>query len=207
MNQSHGDPPIRRARTSETAVVADILSRAFANDPFFAWLVGRDPGAMDRRRNLFRAFTSILGFDQGEVWIDKHKRGAAIWFLPDRWRVGLVRQLRLLPAFTQATGVGRCWKKFTGLNALERHHPRRPHFYLMNLGVVPEQQGRGCGSALLRVLTERCDQSSTPAYLETAKAANVTIYQRFGFSVVDEFVLPSAGPTIWTMWREVDRPE
>jgi hypothetical protein len=31
---------------------------------------------------------------------------------------------------------------------------------------------------------------------------NVPYYQRFGFEVTGELVLPNGGPTLWPMWRQ-----
>ena len=45
------------------------------------------------------------------------------------------------------------------------------------------------------------DAEHAPAYLESTKPENVPYYQRFGFTVTGEIVLPDGGPTMWAMWR------
>jgi ribosomal protein S18 acetylase RimI-like enzyme len=82
------------------------------------------------------------------------------------------------------------------------HHPREPHWYLFVLGVEPEWQGRGVGSALLARFYEKASASGRPAYLETDLHSSVRLYERHGFVVVQEFdVAPLGGLHVWTMRR------
>ena len=78
-------------------------------------------------------------------------------------------------------------------------HPQAPHYYLQYLGVAPERQGQGFGSAILREITAQADQAGTGCYLETATIQNVPLYQRHGFQVIAEKDL--IGLHTWFMWR------
>jgi hypothetical protein len=46
-----------------------------------------------------------------------------------------------------------------------------------------------------------CDRTGVDAWLETATAANVGYYRRFGFEVVREVDLPDGGPQCWLLRR------
>ena len=55
---------------------------------------------------------------------------------------------------------------------MEGRHPRRPpHWYLAIMGVAPEWQGRGLGTALMSPALEALDAAGTPAYLEASTPA------------------------------------
>jgi ribosomal protein S18 acetylase RimI-like enzyme len=74
--------------------------------------------------------------------------------------------------------------------------------YLDVIGVDPDQQGRGVGSALMRFGLERAGALGVDAFLETAVEANVPYYERFGFHVVEEGTATEDGPRIWFMRTE-----
>jgi ribosomal protein S18 acetylase RimI-like enzyme len=83
-----------------------------------------------------------------------------------------------------------------------QHHPHEPHFYLFVLGVEPELQGTGLGSACLRILSERADAHGLPCYLETDRATSVALYRRAGYVVLTEDdVAGLGGLHMWTMQR------
>ena len=90
------------------------------------------------------------------------------------------------------------------IDALEerrRHYVPTPHFYLSALGVEPERQGEGIGTALMQPVLERADREQLAAYLETAAARNVLLYERQRFAVVEELTLPGTDVHGWLMRR------
>ena len=78
-------------------------------------------------------------------------------------------------------------------------HPEEPHAYLGSLGVEPQLQGRGVGSALVAEWVAGLDRDGLAGYLETDRADNVSFYGRFGFEVVGETEI--LGARIWRMGR------
>ncbi len=68
--------------------------------------------------------------------------------------------------------------------AWARHDPDETHWHLGPVGVERDLQGKGTGSALLKVFCDRMDTAGGLAYLETDKSENVRFYERFGFEVV-----------------------
>lgn len=65
-----------------------------------------------------------------------------------------------------------------------KYHPKEAHRHLTILGVRPEFQGRGVGSALLRQFCEEADVANANSYLETDSERGKQLYERFGFKEV-----------------------
>jgi ribosomal protein S18 acetylase RimI-like enzyme len=87
-------------------------------------------------------------------------------------------------------------------------HPVVPHVYLSSIGVLPEQRGRGVGSAILRHRLASADQSAHPVYLEASTPRNQKLYARHGFQPLGEpIVLGDGGPRPQPMWRTARRQE
>jgi ribosomal protein S18 acetylase RimI-like enzyme len=70
----------------------------------------------------------------------------------------------------------------------------------MLLGVVPEHQRSGVGSALLRAVLDRADRRGEAAYLEATSPQNGALYERHGFEVIGELRCADCPPR-WSMWR------
>jgi amino acid transporter/GNAT superfamily N-acetyltransferase len=88
--------------------------------------------------------------------------------------------------------------------AFEAHHPTEPHHYLAFIGVRPDRQSRGIGSAMLARHHARVDAAGIPAYLEATDPRNRALYLRHGYIGQRVILLPD-GPPVWPMWRQPQR--
>ncbi len=75
------------------------------------------------------------------------------------------------------------------MGAIQSRLIPEPHWYLMSLGVLPEEQGKGKGKKLLTEMLEIVTRDSRPVYLETETEKNVSIYEKYGFRVERETTL------------------
>jgi ribosomal protein S18 acetylase RimI-like enzyme len=196
---------VRKASAEDAPLLADALARAFQDDPGWSHLL---PDASDRTRRLrlfFETELSGIALAQGLVWTTEEVVGAAVWAPPEGWRVPITATLRETPPMVRVFGRHLPLALRSRLR-MEGRHPRKPpHWYLAFMGVAPEWQGRGLGTALMQPALEILDAAGTPAYLESSTPRSRALYQRNGFEVTGEFNLPSAGPPLWQMWREPAR--
>ena len=192
---------VRKAKPAQAGELARALARAFHDDPVVSWVV---PDATRRLATLERGFELHLRrvwLHHGETYTAGDAAGACVWEPPGTWKLGARKQLSLLPAMLRI--YGRTLPRLLAtLNAIEKGHPERPHYYLAFVGVEPDSQGRGLGSILMHPVLQRCDAEGTPAYLEASAPRNRALYERHGFEVTEEIHPSRSGPPIWRMWRE-----
>ena len=76
--------------------------------------------------------------------------------------------------------------------------------YIWCVGIAPSARGRGYG----RILIDQCiDQmrqlGHTECWLKTEDPQNVTIYQKLGFTLMNEMVVKSSGINSWAMRKMI----
>ena len=74
-------------------------------------------------------------------------------------------------------------------------------WYLYNLSIKKDAQGKGIASKLMRPMLQFCDDERMVAYLETNKEANVGLYRHYGFDLMKEELIPSTPVTHYAMVR------
>jgi ribosomal protein S18 acetylase RimI-like enzyme len=178
---------------AERAVAVIVL--AFGADPAARWTY---PDAHDYITH-FPAMVRAFGggaFAAGTAHRVGQFAGAALWLPPGRHPDEAAMQATLersLPA-ARLREIGAVFERMRG------HHPREPHWYLPVIGVDPAHQHQGHGSALLRHALAQCDRDGMPAYLESSNPANISLYERHGFVVLDTIQVGSS-PSISPMLR------
>lgn len=192
---------VRKVTDADRKQLTAVMARAFDDDPIANWFAAQDK----RRARRIYDFMDVayrITAPGGELYTTDGLQGGAYWSAPGKWKMGMLQQLMLLPAMVRTATWRRVPAIMGGLNAIEKKHPHEPHYYLLALGVEPDLQGHGIGSQLMAPVLERCDKEHLPAYLESSKERNVPLYERNGFRVTEELVVPNGGPKIWLMWRE-----
>lgn len=192
---------IRKATADDVPRLARALARAFYDDPVFRWLVPDDSERIRRSERGFAFYLRRVYLPHDECYAAEGGAGGAFWLPPKKWHVGPLAQLRLAPGMIAAMGT-RLPQLLRAISTIESNHPQEPHYYLPFVGVEPELQGKGIGTALLRPILDRCDQEGTPAYLEATTPRSRACYLRQGFEVIEDFRFPKGGPPSWRMWRE-----
>jgi ribosomal protein S18 acetylase RimI-like enzyme len=183
--------------------VAGLLVRAFARDPLW---VAVFPAASRRARGTRALFGYMTRYGalRGEVQVDADPaRGAAVWLPGTEHGADLLTGLRCgalgLPFAVGWAGLGKLAAAMDTVAAMRARHCPRPYRYLAVLGVDPDHQRCGVGSGLVRPMLERSDAEGLDVWLETETEGNVGFYERLGFDVKDEAVLPRLDVRLWGM--------
>ena len=189
---------VRHALPEDFGPLAEVLARAFYDDPVTAWFYPDDARRLRHGRRFFSIRLRQLA-GHGLIFTNDERSGAALWAPPGHWREDFRQSLRMLPMLPVL--LPRIVRSTQAVREIERRHPVAPHHYLSVVGTDPEKQGGGIASALLAPMLHRCDETGTAAYLESSKESNLSFYARHGFAVKERIELPE-GPPLWLMWRE-----
>ena len=84
---------------------------------------------------------------------------------------------------------------------LKREFTDNYDWYLYNLSIKKDAQGKGIASKLMRPMLEFCDDERMVAYLETNKESNVGLYKHYGFDLMREELIPKSPVTHYSMVR------
>ncbi|MFJ9006907.1 GNAT family N-acetyltransferase [Streptomyces canus] len=192
---------IRTAGADDRERVARLLDSAFQDDPVSGWIF---PGEEERRTihpRLMAAFVDIV-LAEGRVDVTEDGSACALWLpVPAESADGHdeedgFAQLR------EAIDPGNERIELIGRLTADVHPSGRAHEYLWMIGVAPERQGEGLGTALIGAVLERCDRETVPAYLEASSARSRGLYEQLGFELVERPLDLPDGPQMWPMWRE-----
>jgi ribosomal protein S18 acetylase RimI-like enzyme len=176
------------------------LCRAFFHDPVTEYLFPNEARRARRLEKYFSFEMRALFLRRGESWTSAGLEAAAFWVPPRQSPPTLAELLAQLPVMWM---FGRHLTRGHQLvQLLEAQRPRAPHHYLATIGTDPAEQGKGYGSALLRVVLERCDADGVPSYVESSNESNLSFYRRHGYELVGDVVVPGTPVKLWLMWRE-----
>ena len=85
---------------------------------------------------------------------------------------------------------------------LKKEYTDNYDWYLFNLSIKKEAQGKGIASKLMRPMLQFCDDERMVAYLETNKEANVGLYRHYGFDLMKEEQIPKSTVMHYAMVRK-----
>jgi GNAT superfamily N-acetyltransferase len=198
-------PVVRPADAGEVPALSAALARAFAGEPVVNWLVPQRTRRTARRELMFTlemqqcilpqdgvAFTADDGIG-GLV-------GGCLVLPPGRWQTPLSMDGRTALRWLWALGT-KLPRASRFVRAAEEHHLVEPHYYVRWIGIRPELQGHGLGSALMGPALDRCDREGLPAYIEASTERSAALYERLGFVHLSIPELPDGVPRFWPMRR------
>ncbi|HVH20746.1 MAG TPA: GNAT family N-acetyltransferase [Myxococcota bacterium] len=193
--------PFRIAEVPEAhdREAAEILARAFRDNPLHVAVLGGDP--VLRLRANRRSMAELVPIARRAGMAIEARRGACgagvlLAAPPHGYPLPPPPLPALLRAWLlQGPRVRSRWLRvFHHLDAL---HPRTPHWYVAALGVDPPLQRQGFGRALIRALCARASADGVFAYLETDRPENAVFYESEGFAVVGQSTC--LGVRLWHM--------
>jgi ribosomal protein S18 acetylase RimI-like enzyme len=199
-------PGLMKLDKSHIKPAAEVLARAFRDYPIARFAF---PNMEDRAKKSHYMHQFVLSccIQYGEAYSTSEKfEGIAAWLPPENAIVSILKLIRsgaliLLSKFG-IRSVRKMMMFNRYLELIHKHVAPYPHWYLWNIGVDPQFQGKGYASKLLLPMLARMDKEGIPCYLETQKEANIALYRHYGFKVAEQFIVPGTEFTNWSILRD-----
>jgi GNAT superfamily N-acetyltransferase len=190
---------VRLARLEDAPALDGVLAESFFNEPVNVYFFP-DADRRDAASRLGMGYVlREMYIPKDGAWTTEDLDGVAMWNKPGDPKPSAVQQLKGLPTMAKAFR-GRLPRALAAFGAAEKLRPAEPHWHLDIVGVSPDRQGLGIGSALVKSGLGEADSAGVPAFLVTSDAPNVPFYEQFGFAVTEEFDI---GPVHgWAMLRQ-----
>ena len=202
------DIEIRAILPDEVGAAAELLGRAFQDDPG-ALIVEPDPTLREHADRTLFAPVVRQAIPYGRVLVavaaDSGIVGVAT-FLPSGHATATDEEMvaaGLLDAVAAVPDAAARMAPMVGY--LEEMHARAidgPHARLEFYGVDPAAQGSGIGSRLMATGHATIDANGERCYLETFTTKNVAFYEKRGYRVVIDGVVPGTHTPVWGLVRD-----
>jgi ribosomal protein S18 acetylase RimI-like enzyme len=173
------------ARYSHKEIIVDILANSFDDNKSVNYVVKQDERRRERIRHLMEySFNVCQSF--GRAVLSENKKACALILFPDKKRTtikSILWDIKLIANCIGPMGAGKAMSREKQIRNLQ---PKEPIYYLWFIGVKPEEQNRGIGSALLSEITRDAEQLNRTLCLETSTERNIPWYQKFGLEKYNE---------------------
>ncbi len=135
----------RRATLDDAVSLSKLFASGFMDDPLFDYMVRPGAGRTAALEMFFYEILSARDIPQGEVWMSSDGHACVCWLRPDARRSpgGIIQKLKWLPFFVRVYSLARFTRAMAVMEAMDKHHPSEPHFYLTFVSVSPQYRGVG----------------------------------------------------------------
>lgn len=173
------------ASLNDKELVVNILTASFADNKSVNYIIKQDGKKMLRLKRLMEySFDSCHRF--GEILLSNDKNGCALILFQDRKRTTpqtIVADIKLI---INCMGLSIAKKAMGREAAIKKVHPSISFAYLWFIGVHPNEQSKGIGTALMKEVIQRYKVENRPIYLETSTEKNLPWYKKAGFETYQE---------------------
>lgn len=184
--------------------LADVAADAYIDYPLHNWFT---KGKYDSVASKLIMQSTLASMQQDAVvYADSEElNGFAVWIplgftgsktIPFLFHGGIELLLH--------SGLGIVGKLITYENFamnLKKKYTGHVDWYLYNLSVKKNAQGKGIAKRLLNPMLSFCDDEKMVTYLETNKESNVSLYQHFGFVLKETNLIPKSTVHHYSMVR------
>ena len=184
--------------------LAEVAADAYKDYPLHNWLT---KGKYDKKASKLIMQISLKTMTEDAIiYADSEEiNGFAVWlpfgFTGSKTMPFLVNGGLKLICHSGLGIIGRLLTYETYAMNLKKEFTDNYDWYLYNLSIKKDAQGKGIASKLIKPMLKFLDDEKMVAYLETNKESNVSLYNHYGFELKREEIIPKTTVTHYAMVR------
>ena len=187
---------IHQSTIADRNRVISTLLLGLCMDPLIRWYF---PKPYEFLENAPKLLDLIAGqaFEHNTVYHTENFTCCALWLPPDVHpdEEGIAR-------YMEEKFDGPLLNEVIAMEAeMSKSIPEEACWHLPFIAADPAQTGKGYGSRLMDHTLRLVDEDRKPAYLESTNRANLSLYKRYGFELLNEIQIGSS-PCVYTMIRQ-----
>ena len=184
--------------------LAEVAADAYQDYPLHNWLTKGKYDAEASRLIMHISLKTMI--NDAVIYADSQElNGFAVWLPPgftgNKTLPFLLNGGLKLILHSGFGIIGRLLNYETYAMGLKREFTDNKDWYLYNLSVKRNAQGKGIASKLLRPMLDFCDGEKKVAYLETNKESNVGLYRHYGLDLKRGEFIPETSVMHYAMVR------
>ncbi|MHA1987450.1 MAG: GNAT family N-acetyltransferase [Promethearchaeota archaeon] len=210
MNLNNDLDNLYKLAPGDVKEVIKVAGNAFQDDPTMVFAY---PDEKERKKNSPYGFYMVYnyGIKHGLAYsTSKNLEGITIWLPPNKVYPSTRAMMRHGVFYTMRK-VGLKLKVMKRTMAVfkyeeERHRELVPqkHWYFQNIAVKPEEQGKGYGGLLISSMLKTIESEGLPVYVETNTEKAMSIYQKYGFEILEYGIIPETPVPLWCMLKKAN---
>lgn len=177
---------MNKATYNDKDLVITILSKSFENNLSVNYIAKQDGSRLKRIKYLME-YSFEVCYMFGAVYLTEDRNACALVLFPEKKKTTLKAILLDIKLILNTVGVGNISKALARESKIKKAYPENElMYYLWFIGVNPEHQNKGIGTALLQSLINDSNALKRSVFLETSTPKNLPWYKKLGFSIYDE---------------------
>lgn len=177
---------MKKATHQDRALAVDILHRAFIDVliPNSINFVIKSSGNRSKRLKALMEYQFDLSILYGNVFLSNDNKGCVLYL--DHAKFSFKRLILEIKLLFTCIGIENTFKVLKREKLLKNFHPKENFAHLWLMAVIPEEQGNGIGTQLLKESLEIYNEKLI--YVETTTPENRAFYTKNDFVIFHQTV-------------------
>ena len=186
-----------KAKYTDKNLIVNILAGSFDENKSVNYIIKQDGKRAQRIKELME-YSFEMCYSFGEVYLSNNKKACALILFPDEKKTNFKSVLLDIKLIITSIG-SKLFKALNRESKIKECQTKGLMYYLWFIGVDPNEQNKGIGSALMQEVIAEGNSMQRPVCLETSTLKNIPWYEKFGFQIYNELDL---GYTLFFMKKE-----